>query len=59
MGTPIISLTRDKAIAETNAIIVCDNAVCNLDATHTTASLILLRDVITTGRFSGDIFFMT
>ena len=26
MGTPIISLTSDKAIAETNAIIVCNNA---------------------------------
>jgi hypothetical protein len=30
MGTPIISLTSDKAIAETNAIIVCDNAALQL-----------------------------
>jgi hypothetical protein len=30
MGTPIISLNGDRAIAETNAIIVCDNAALRL-----------------------------
>jgi hypothetical protein len=30
MGTPIISFKNDKALAETNAIIVCDNAALQL-----------------------------
>ena len=53
IGQPIVRFKGQKAIAETNAMIIVDNVTLNLAASLTTGSTIFSRIAMAPGKFSG------